>query len=111
MPTSVVRTLRGFRTSRDGVRRAKPVGPHAIQPPAARANTRANKSALDRFRKSDASKVKVAITDIDGVLRGKYLTRDKFLSIAESQFGMCDVVFGWDAADVCYDHAGFTGWH
>ncbi len=23
----------------------------------------------------------------------------------------CNVVFGWDAADVCYDNARYTGWH
>ena len=37
--------------------------------------------------------VKVAITDIDGVLRGKYMHRDKFLKATESGFGFCDVIF------------------
>lgn len=56
-------------------------------------------------------RVKVAITDIDGVLRGKYLHRDKFLASLSSGFGFCDVVFGWDIADSGYDNADFTGWH
>lgn len=56
-------------------------------------------------------KVKLAITDIDGVLRGKVISFDKFRSIAEKGFGFCDVVFGWDAGDQAYDNAGFTGWH
>ncbi|MEZ4825023.1 MAG: glutamine synthetase family protein [Bacteroidia bacterium] len=56
-------------------------------------------------------KVKLAITDIDGVLRGKIMHRDKFLSAVKSGFGFCDVVFGWDAADVAYDNATVTGWH
>jgi glutamine synthetase len=59
--------------------------------------------------------VKVAVADVDGVLRGKYLSRDKFLSAAapapEGGFGFCDVVFGWDVADACYDNARLVGWH
>jgi glutamine synthetase len=69
------------------------------------------KSLLDRVRSSGANKVKVAVTDIDGVLRGKYLHLDKFESASETGFGFCNVVLGWDAADVCYDNAQYTGWH
>lgn len=56
-------------------------------------------------------KVKIAITDIDGVLRGKYISTQKFLSAVETNLGFCDVVFGWDSGDVAYDNAAFTGWH
>jgi glutamine synthetase len=66
---------------------------------------------LEQIRRSDKQKVKVAITDIDGVLRGKYLHKDKFLGAAETGFGFCNVVFGWDSADVCYDNGTYTGWH
>ncbi len=66
---------------------------------------------LAELRASSAHKVKVAVTDIDGVLRGKYLHKSKFMSAAESGFGFCNVVFGWDAADVCYDNTTYTGWH
>ena len=66
---------------------------------------------LDELRKSGAEKVKVAVTDIDGVLRGKYLHKDKFFSAAEGGFGICNVVFGWDSGDVCYDNSAYTGWH
>jgi glutamine synthetase len=58
-----------------------------------------------------ATKVKLAATDIDGVLRGKVISIDKFRSVAEKGFGFCDVIFGWDAGDVAYDNAKFTGWH
>src|SRR3954454_17067535 len=58
-----------------------------------------------------AGKVKIAITDIDGVLRGKYISTQKFLSQIEADLGFCDVVFGWDAGDVAYDNSTFTGWH
>jgi len=66
---------------------------------------------IEEIRASDAPKVKVAITDIDGVLRGKYLHRDKFLAALEGGFGFCDVVFGWDMGDQTYDNTKLTGWH
>jgi len=66
--------------------------------------------ALEAVRASGSGKVKVACSDIDGVLRGKYLHLDKFLSAAESGFGFCDVVFGWDSSDSCYDNTTLTGW-
>ena len=66
---------------------------------------------IAEVKASDCQKVKLAITDIDGVLRGKYIHKSKFLSAAESGFGFCNVVFGWDCADVCYDNVDYTGWH
>ncbi len=72
---------------------------------------RADNTALESVRQSPHGKVKVAVTDIDGVLRGKYIHKDKFFSAAESGFGFCDVVFGWDINDACYDNATLTGWH
>ncbi|MFY9512663.1 MAG: glutamine synthetase family protein [Rubrivivax sp.] len=66
--------------------------------------------AVTALRKSGASKVKVAVSDIDGILRGKYLHVDKFLGATQSGFGFCDVVFGWDSSDQCYDNTQVTGW-
>jgi glutamine synthetase len=67
---------------------------------------------LEELRLAETEKVKVAVTDVDGVLRGKYLHKDKFLAAAEGGgFGFCNVVFGWDSADVCYDNGTYTGWH
>ncbi len=66
---------------------------------------------LEAVRKYPGNRVKVAVADIDGVLRGKYLHKDKFFSAAEGGFGFCDVVFGWDSQDVCYDNTTITGWH
>jgi glutamine synthetase len=70
---------------------------------------------LDQIRRSHASRVKVAVADIDGVLRGKFISKEKFLSAAapapDGGFGFCDVVFGWDMADQCYDNAQLVGWH
>ena len=66
---------------------------------------------VEAIRKSPLGKVKVAVSDIDGVLRGKYLHKDKFLAAVEGGFGFCDVVFGWDSGDQCYDNTKLTGWH
>ena len=59
---------------------------------------------------SVSGKVKVAVTDIDGVLRGKYLHNDKFVSAADGGFGFCNVVFGWDMTDSVYDNTHVIGW-
>lgn len=56
-------------------------------------------------------KVKFAVTDIDGILRGKVVHVDKFLSALEGGSGFCDVVFGWDSSDQLYDDSKVTGWH
>ncbi|KAF8136413.1 hypothetical protein EV363DRAFT_1428812 [Boletus edulis] len=46
------------------------------------------------------SKIKVAV---DGVLRGKYMSKAKFLSaVSSGGFGFCSVIFGWDIHDAVY---------
>jgi glutamine synthetase len=66
---------------------------------------------LDYIKNHPDSKVKIAITDIDGILRGKVIRKDKFYNVLEGGFGFCDVVFGWDCSDISYDNGLFTGWH
>ena len=70
--------------------------------------------ALAAIRAEGHNKVKVAVSDIDGILRGKLLHIDKFLGAAQPHpaggFGFCDVVFGWAAHDQCYDNTQVTGW-
>jgi glutamine synthetase len=66
---------------------------------------------IQKLNADKAEKVKLAVTDIDGILRGKVISFEKFVSVAEKGFGFCDVVFGWDAADLAYDNATVTGWH
>lgn len=56
------------------------------------------------------SRAKIGGFDIDGVLRGKYVSLDKLKSALGGGFGFCDVVFGWDIADVLYDNVKVTGW-
>lgn len=48
------------------------------------------------------TKVKVAGIDVDGQLRGKLMSKKKFLGIAKEGFGFCSVVFGWDMHDETY---------
>jgi len=55
--------------------------------------------------------VKIGVFDTDGILRGKYLSRDKFLAAVDKGVGFCDVVLGWDSNDQLYDNVKFTGWH
>jgi len=69
------------------------------------------KQIIEYVKNHPAGKVKLAITDIDGIMRGKYISTEKFLGIVESNLGFCDVVFGWDAGDVAYDNSSYTGWH
>jgi len=64
-----------------------------------------------RFEDHQIRRVKLGVTDIDGVLRGKYISLDKFFSAAKSELGFCDVIFGWDIGDVLYDNVQLTGWH
>ncbi|ANH81938.1 glutamine synthetase [Niabella ginsenosidivorans] len=69
------------------------------------------KEILHYVANHSSGKVKIAYTDIDGILRGKYISAKKFLGIAEKDTSFCDVIFGWDAGDVAYDNCGYTGWH
>jgi len=54
---------------------------------------------------------KLAVVDVDGVLRGKYVDKSKFASALRSGFGFCNVVLGWDSADQLYDNTNLVGWH
>ncbi|PKG56173.1 glutamine synthetase family protein [Shewanella sp. GutDb-MelDb] len=55
--------------------------------------------------------IKVGLFDNDGVMRGKYMSKSKFIASLEKGFAFCDVVLGWDVKDQLYDNAKYTGWH
>lgn len=50
------------------------------------------------------TRIKVAGLDVDGILRGKIMSKTKFMSALKSDgFGFCSVTFGWDMHDKTYD--------
>jgi glutamine synthetase len=55
--------------------------------------------------------VKVGLFDTDGIMRGKYMSKEKFFSSLDHGFAFCDVVLGWDSKDQLYDNGTYTGWH
>lgn len=69
------------------------------------------KEIIQYVKDHPSGKVKIAYADIDGILRGKYISTEKFLAGMDGMMSFCDVIFGWDAADAAYDNIKFTGWH
>jgi glutamine synthetase len=65
---------------------------------------------VEGLRQKGIHRVKIGGFDIDGVLRGKYVSLDKLASALDGGFGFCDVIFGWDIADALYDAKSVTGW-
>jgi glutamine synthetase len=70
-----------------------------------------NKEILQYVKDHPSGRAKIAFTDIDGILRGKYISTEKLISVTENGMGFCDVIFGWDAGDTVYDNTKYTGWH
>ena len=68
---------------------------------------------LNAYRDRGVRQVMLGLADIDGVLRGKYVSLAKFASLLRKGGGFCDCVFGWDMDDRLYDagDAAVTGWH
>lgn len=58
----------------------------------------------------DIRHVKVGFFDLEGVMAGKYMAKEKFLSALDDGFAFCDVVFGWDLNDQLLDNLKLTGW-
>lgn len=55
--------------------------------------------------------VKVGVFDNDGVMVGKYISKDKFFSALDGNYAMCSLVLGSDTSDKLYDNVTYTGWH
>ena len=55
--------------------------------------------------------VRFAVTDIDGVCRGKHLSGEKVAGMLEGGGTIASALFGWDIADELYENVGFTGFH
>ncbi len=73
-------------------------------------NIKTQQDALELIEKRDIKRIKLATTDIDGILRGKYISKEKFVSTLKSGLGFCDVIFGWDSKDELYTKDSITGW-
>ncbi|MCJ1483490.1 hypothetical protein MMC06_003657 [Schaereria dolodes] len=69
--------------------------------PNEKSHTEVTVESLPNLLESD-TKVKLAGVDVDGILRGKLISKKKFLSVAEDGFGFCSVIFGWDMHDQTY---------
>lgn len=65
---------------------------------------------LARLDTHQITKIRLGTFDLDGILRGKYVSRDKFASAIENGMSFCDVLFGWDMNDDLYDRESLTGW-
>ena len=69
------------------------------------------------YRQRGIRQVMLGLADIDGVLRGKFVSLEKFASLLEKGGGFCDCVFGWDMDDQLYadaetpERTAITGWH
>lgn len=68
-------------------------------------------AVIERLEREGVHAAKIGGFDIDGVLRGKYVSLAKLRSALTNGFGFCDVIFGWDVADMVYDNGVLTGPH
>lgn len=71
----------------------------------------ARKELLEKIENLNSDRIKFAVTDIDGILRGKIISRKKFLKAVNEGVGFCNVIFGWDSNDTVYDNTTISGWH
>ena len=56
----------------------------------------------DDLAQHDAPFIKIGVTDLDGVLRTKYLSREKLQAASQAGSTFCNVIFGWDLQDTVY---------
>lgn len=66
---------------------------------------------IGEYHRLKVSRAKLGLTDVDGVIRGKYVSLEKFASLLRKGGGFCDCILGWDVNDQLYDRGSFTGWH
>ena len=66
-------------------------------------------SVIAKLEAEGVKEAKIGGFDIDGILRGKYVSLSKLRSALKKGFGFCDVIFGWDIVDAVYDNGVLTG--
>lgn len=59
------------------------------------------------------SHIKLGVTDLDGVMRGKYVAASDVLAGLRDGLSFCSCIVGWDCDDTLYTNnpQGVTGWH
>lgn len=62
------------------------------------------------FEENPKGFIQYGITDIDGMLRGKWISVEKAKKALSKGIGFCDVIFGWDIQDQCIPDLEVTGW-
>jgi hypothetical protein len=80
------------------------VSPRSTEPQDIMADKKRDEITIESLPKllENDTKVKLAGVDVDGILRGKLISKKKFLGIAKEGFGFCSVIFGWDMHDQTY---------
>ena len=69
------------------------------------------KTIQEIIESRNISHINIGVFDLEGILRGKRISKAKFLSALENGLGFCDVVLGWDSSDKLFETTKFTGWH
>lgn len=70
-----------------------------------------NENILQELAQKGHQYIKYGVVDVDGIIRTKAISIAKFKEIIATGVGYCDVIFGWDSGDQCYDNTTATGWH
>ena len=65
---------------------------------------------LEAIRKTRLGKVKVAVSDIDGILRGKYIHRTSSSPRSRAASASATWCSAGTSRDQCYDNTKLTGW-
>ena len=72
---------------------------------------RIDRSSIHKIiQDSDHTHAKIAVCDIDGVLRGKQITKEKLYGAIEHGVGFSDVILGWDIKDTLYTGSKLSSW-
>jgi glutamine synthetase len=70
-----------------------------------------NTRVLSKQALAEEPYVRIAVTDIDGVCRGKHLSGEKVAGMLDGGGTIASAVFGWDIQDQLYEKVGFAGLH
>jgi glutamine synthetase len=69
-----------------------------------------NQELLIFIQDHKITRFKIGVIDFNGILRGKFISKTKFISGLESGLNFCDVVIGCDVNDDLIKDLKYTGW-